>query len=194
MICNCYFERSYWRWSWWSYKENIILGAVLFLPLTWLHTSGCRLYVYRLIDHPACLGVKGECRVPVLWCYLSVFDSGPPADSGCPQKCRCRCAASPPLVTASDSGWSCSCWLPVCSAYNCSIWKWRGTWIKKKGGGRGGGHSISETINLQRFYSRVNKQNDHLLSCQTIFWCELPFGTLYQRVKVSQVKCIIYGI
>lgn len=139
MICNCYFERSYWRWSWWSYKENIILGAVLFLPLTWLHTSGCRLYVYRLIDHPACLGVKGECRVPVLWCYLSVFDSGPPADSGCPQKCRCRCAASPPLVTASDSGWSCSCWLPVCSAYNCSIWKWRGTWIKKKRGWKGRG-------------------------------------------------------
>lgn len=53
---------------------------------------------------------------------LFVADSGPaaPADSGCPQKCRCHCVASPPRVTGSGSGWGCSCWLLAYSACSCS--------------------------------------------------------------------------
>lgn len=60
----------------------------------------------------------------VLVCYLCVPESGPaaPADFGCPQKCRCRCAACLRQVRASGSGWLCSCWLLACSAYSCSNW------------------------------------------------------------------------
>ena len=42
------------------------------------------------------------------------------AGSGCPQRCRCHCAAFLPLVGASGS--RVGCWLLACSACSCSTW------------------------------------------------------------------------
>lgn len=74
-----------------------------------------------------CINIKEVARAvtgvtDVCPCYLSVPESGPAglADFDCRQKCHCRCAASPPQVTVSGSGWLCSCWLLAYSAYSCS--------------------------------------------------------------------------
>ena len=42
------------------------------------------------------------------------------AGSGCPQRCRYRCVAFPPLVGVSGS--RVGCWLLACSACSCSTW------------------------------------------------------------------------